>query len=94
MDTHTEITEGAIVSGKSQRTRTECIFEVHARINGCWFRPVPGTLYIVEEDEHHCIKLRSPRDVNEVADTMAFNISDCYIPDSSLLEEYIKKPNI
>ena len=49
MDTYTEITEGAIVSGKSQRTRTECIFEVRVRING-WLRPAPGTLYIVEEE--------------------------------------------
>ena len=93
MDTYTEITEGAIVSGKSPRTRTECIFEVRARINS-WLRPVPGTLYIVEEDEHHCIKLRSPIDDNEVADTTVFIVQDCYIPDSSLLEAYIKKPNI
>ena len=39
MDTYTEITEGAIVSGKYQRTLTECIFEVRARING-WLRHV------------------------------------------------------
>ena len=39
MDVDAEIIEGAIVSGKSQRTRTECIFEVRARING-WLRHV------------------------------------------------------
>lgn len=93
MDTYKEITEGAIVSGKSPRTRTECIFEVSERINS-WIRPVPGTLYIVEEDEHHCIELRSPIGDSEVADTTVFIVQDCYIPDSSLLEAYIKKPNI
>lgn len=96
MGVDAEITEGKVVIGTTNRTRTECIFEVMERIKS-WVRPVPGTLYIIERTssiEDRGIKLRSPMDDSEVADTTAFTLADCELPDTQLLLFYHSMPNI